>query len=164
VVCGRVRACGEYRSGDGEVSKLLEDLIPEALFKAVHGINMLQNRGIPFVVTSTKRTADEQYALWLQGRGELEMVNEARRVAGMRPINASENDYTVTKCDGVTFKSRHQGGRALDVVPADARGNPVWPPASDSRWGQIAEVMKLNGFAWGGEWTVFPDLPHYEIA
>lgn len=146
------------------MSKKLEDLNPSVLFKAVHGINMLRDRGIPFVVTSTKRTADEQYAYWLQGRAELGMVNEARRIAGMGPITEGENERTVTNCDGVTFKSRHQSGRALDIVPADARGNPVWPPADDSRWGKIAECMKVAGFVWGGEWVSFLDLPHYEIS
>jgi hypothetical protein len=86
----------------------------------------------------------------------------------MPPISAAENAYTVTNADGVHDKSNHQSGRALDVVPANANGNPVWPEPADPRWEEIAAIFKSQGFSWGGDWTrakdgIDPDLPHYEM-
>jgi hypothetical protein len=80
-----------------------------------------------------------------------------------------ENAYTVTNADGVKYKSNHQSGRALDVVPVNAAGNPEWPGAEDPRWQMIAAVFKSQGFKWGGDWTkavngIDPDLPHYEMS
>jgi peptidoglycan LD-endopeptidase CwlK len=144
------------------MSTKLEDLLPDIQFKARHAINELKEKGIPFVVTSTLRTTEEQYALYLQGRSTLDMVNKARFAAKMRPISQAENVYKVTNCDGSSMKSRHQGGRAIDVVPA-VNGNPVWPHDGDPRWQQIADVMKSSGFQWGGDWAAFIDPPHYEI-
>ena len=86
----------------------------------------------------------------------------------MPPINEAQNAHTVTNADGVKYRSNHQGGRALDIVPLDAQDQPQWPPATDIRWQMIAVVMKQFGFAWGGDWTkekdgIDPDLPHYEM-
>jgi hypothetical protein len=144
------------------MSKLLEDLVPEALFKAVHAMAELADKTIPVCIVSTLRTDREQAALHLQGRASLEVVNAAREAAGMKPIGPDENKYTVTNCDGVRLKSRHQSGRALDVVPREGV-RPVWPGADDPRWKQISDVMKKAGFTWGGDWTAFLDLPHFEL-
>src|SRR5689334_3293058 len=111
------------------------------MFKAQAALLTLCQRGIPHVVTSTKRTLDEQKALYAQGRQVLSTVNELRAKAGMRPILGSENLYTVTRADGVVHQSNHQGGLALDVVPAKPNGNPEWPFDGDPRWKEISDVM-----------------------
>lgn len=141
------------------MSTRIEDLAEDVQPMARAFISLVK---IPHVVTSTLRTQDEQAALYAQGRSELSVVNALRSKAGMRPIGDKENGYTVTKCDGVIHKSNHQSGRALDVVPADINGNPVWPGPSDKRWAMISEAGKAAGFKWGGDWAVFPDRPHYE--
>lgn len=145
------------------MGKLLEELHPVALKKAVEAVAILKDKGIKFAITSTRRTMYEQIALYAQGRRPLVTVNELRDRAKMRRITEAENAYTVTNCDGVKVLSRHQGGKAIDIVPATDRGNPIWPPPSDARWEEIAAVMKGCGFAWGGDWPQFPDYPHYEI-
>lgn len=141
------------------MSRKIEDLDPLVQPDARTFLSLIP---IPYVVTSTRRTADEQKALFAQGREDILVVNELRAKAGLRPILPAENKYTVTELDGVYHKSNHQGGRALDVVPEGASGNPIWPPASDPRWKMIAKAGKEAGFKWGGDWTKFPDLPHYE--
>jgi peptidoglycan LD-endopeptidase CwlK len=137
-------------------------LVPVVAKAAQAAINEMVLKKIPFVVTSTLRTDAEQIALFAQGRQSLEAVNALRTKAGMFAIGKSDNSYTVTNCDGINTKSRHQGGQALDVVPADSRGNPYWPPAGDAAYIPIKEVMKKFGFNWGGDWVSFPDAPHYE--
>jgi peptidoglycan L-alanyl-D-glutamate endopeptidase CwlK len=143
------------------MSNRLIDLNAETYFLANKAISELQSLGIPFIVTSTKRTLEEQQALYMQGRSKLEMVNEKRKYAGLFELTSKENSYTVTNCDGTKNKSNHQSGDALDIVPL-AGTRAVWPPASDPRWARIAMVMVRNGFEWGGNWTVFPDYPHYQ--
>jgi hypothetical protein len=141
------------------VSIRIEDLLPEVQPKARTFLSLIP---IPHVVTSTLRTEAEQVALFAQGREPLESVNAKRAAAGMRLIKEAENKYTVTRCDGIIHKSNHQGGRALDVVPAGAGGNPIWPPGSDPRWEMIGKAGEEAGFEWGGRWDD-PDLPHHEI-
>ena len=119
-------------------------------------------------MTYTLRTAQEQAALYAQGRKPLVEVNEERNVAGMAPIGEEENSYVVTQCDGIPTaqgghgRSPHQLGTAIDVVPRGDAG-PIWPPHGDTRWLPIAQAFKAQGFEWGGEWTDFPDDPHYQL-
>ena len=149
------------------MSTKISDLLPEVAVKALSATQTMIDRHVGHVITSTLRTDAEQKALFAQGRQQFDEVNRLRVVAGMRPILPSENLYTVTNADGVKDRSNHQSGRAIDIVPMDPRGNPMWPPESDVRWVMIATVMKEFGFKWGGDWSlekdgIKPDLPHYE--
>jgi hypothetical protein len=158
------------------MSNKITDLRPAAAQMAAEAGRRLNAAGIPFCDTSTLRTDATQIACHAQGRKQLDEVNRLRRIAGERPITAAENKYTITNCDGVTTKSRHQGGTAIDRVPADAKGNPIWPPADDPRWRQIADIMIAVGFRWGMDWNgdgktrydgdqseKMLDPPHYEL-
>jgi peptidoglycan L-alanyl-D-glutamate endopeptidase CwlK len=139
---------------------LLRPAVQEMVSKA---ITIMNAEGIKFAITSTLRTMDEQQALYAQGRKPLDIVNQLRSVAKLPLIGPADNTYTVTNCDGVKYKSNHQGGSAIDIVPVNQFGDPIWPPASDPRWKQIADIMKAVGFQWGGDWDKFPDPPHYEL-
>lgn len=140
----------------------IDALAPDVVPVAKTFVAELLRRGIRHKVTSTLRTAEEQLALYAQGRAQLSVVNALRKNAGMYILGEKENGYTVTNCDGVNNKSRHQGGKAMDVVPLGNNGNPVWPPVDDARWLQIAEVGESYGLSWGGRWMT-PDCPHYEL-
>jgi len=144
------------------MSTSIDDLDPSAVAAARSFVAALGAAGVPYAVTCTRRTIDEQIAYFAQGRAPLEIVNLLRRKAGMRAIGLGENTYTITKCDGVTSRSKHQDGRAMDVVPL-AMGVPVWPPPADPRWKEIAVIGKAAGWKWGGDWQNFPDFPHYEL-
>lgn len=142
------------------MSTNIDDLQPEVQAKARSFLSLLT---IPYVVTSTLRTTEEQMAYYAQGRAPLVIVNLLRKHAGMKSIADGENQGTITNCDGVNTLSNHQGGRALDVVPADEKGNPIWPHIADPRWQRIAVFGESVGFEWGGRWKEFPDMPHYEL-
>lgn len=142
------------------MSKRIEDLDPAVQPKARMFLSLIP---IPYVVTSTLRTTAEQKALYAQGRDGLVEVNAKRLTAGMRLIGDKENLYTVTRCDGVIHKSNHQGGRALDVVPAGAGGNPIWPQGTDPRWEMIGKAGREAGFEAGLDWKDFQDPPHFQI-
>ena len=137
-------------------------MIPPARKAALGFIAELRDKKIGHKVTSTLRTQLEQFALWLQGRTSLQIVNTARLMAGMFPISEKENTYTVTNCDGVTVMSRHQVGDAMDVALVGPNGNPVWPSSDDPRWGIMGAIGEKHGFRWGGRW-LHPDPAHYEF-
>jgi hypothetical protein len=140
------------------MSTSIDDLTLEMQVKVRTFLSLLK---IPYVVTSTLRTVDEQIAYFAQGRAPLAIVNLLRLKANMRPIGDGENSATVTNCDGINTPSNHQGGKAIDVVPADANGKPVWPHPADPRWEQLGLMGEAAGLSWGGRWPK-PDRPHYE--
>lgn len=162
------------------MSTKLEDLKPPVLAAALKALHELKKNDIQVVVTYTLRTADEQAALYAQGRKSLEEVNALRKKAGLYQIKEylgkdkkphSDNDYTVTTLDGIPTakggkgRSPHQLGTALDVVPDLDPGEkelPGWPAMNDPRWKLISDVFKKYNFEWGGDWKDFPDYPHYQ--
>lgn len=167
------------------MSTKLEDLKPAVMVAALKALHELKAEGVQVVVTYTFRTLEEQAALYAQGRKSLAEVNRLRAIANLPAIMEylgkdkkihSDNDYTVTNCDGIQIskggkgRSPHQTGTALDVVPdvdASEKVVPGWPAPSDPRWKVIAAAFKRNGFEWGGDWTkkrdgIDPDYPHYQ--
>ncbi len=65
-----------------------------------------------------------------------------------------------------TLNSRHLTGHAVDIAPLE-RGQPVWDwPA----YRRLAEVVKQAAreenvsVEWGGDWTSFPDGPHWQLS
>jgi len=92
--------------------------------------------GIP--PTGGRRTAEEQNALFLGNK---------------------------SKCDGFIRPSYHQTGRAVDVY-AYVGGKASW---EEKHLTAISKVVKacadeLNiEITWGGDWTGFVDMPHYQL-
>jgi len=158
----------------------LEDMSPQACAAAAKSLAELKRDGVQVVVTYTLRTYGEQAALYAQGRKPLAEVNALRKEAGLYEIKEylgkdkkihSDNDYTVTNCDGKkiseggTGRSPHQTGLAIDVVPdvdPSEKEVPGWPAPNDPRWLKIAAYFKRHGFEWGGDWKDLPDYPHYQ--
>ncbi len=74
-------------------------------------------------------------------------------------------DRGASRADGVTNKSRHQLGKALDVI-AYVDGSASF---EDEHLHKVAVCMlqaanELNvKLEWGGHWKTFKDLPHYQI-
>jgi peptidoglycan LD-endopeptidase CwlK len=145
------------------VSAKIELLRADVQVRLRQAIEEMDRCGTRYAIVSTLRTKEEQQALYAQGRLPLSEVNRFRHVAGMPDIPEQENKYTVTNCDGVKFKSNHQGGNAVDVVPADSRGRPYWPAPGAQAWVPIVQTMKKYGFEAGADWVKFPDWPHFEI-
>lgn len=61
--------------------------------------------------------------------------------------------------------SLHTWGVAFDIVFRNAAGLPEWPPETDPRWRQLAEIGKSiglysGGLNWGWDWPHF-QLPGY---
>lgn len=107
----------------------------------------------------TLRTFLEQEALYAQGRTRL-FDSQGRRLG------------VVTKAKG--GQSIHNYGLALDIVLIkDTNGDGKVDTASwetnvdfdkdgKSDWMEVVEIMKRNGWTWGGDWKSFKDAPHFE--
>jgi hypothetical protein len=129
------------------------DLISEERLAKVHPavatraramIELLAHAGIQIMVTQGLRTWEEQDALYAKGRT-------------VAPIG---NKYVVTKAKG--GQSFHNFGLAVDIVILDAMGKTDWD-VNHPGWAAASKAGKSVGFEWGGDWTGFKDLPHYQL-
>ncbi len=92
-----------------------------------------------FGITSGKRTAEEQNALFKNNKSQL---------------------------DGYARISRHQTGCAIDYVVYNENGKVTW---GWSYYEQVSWAFKQASkelgipIKWGGDWTSFKDGPHIEL-
>ncbi|CDT51666.1 Bacteriophage P7 related protein [Vibrio crassostreae] len=92
-----------------------------------------------FGITSGKRTAEEQNALFKKGASQL---------------------------DGYSKKSRHQTGHAIDFVVYDENNKVTWGFSyyEQVSWAFKQAAQELNvPIVWGGDWVSFKDGPHVEL-
>lgn len=137
---------------------------PEAAAKAEELLKTLTRTAILHKVTSTRRTTEEQIALWCQGRAPLPIVNLLRQHAGLPKLLASENSYVVTQADGVNRSSVHQEGRAIDIAVLieveQGEGEqkkkvlvPSWNYAKLAKeYRAIADLARGQGWNCGADW------------
>lgn len=92
-------------------------------------------------VTSGLRTEAEQRELYQRGR----------TVPGQIVTYAPHAEDTA-----------HGRGAAVDLVPLDKDGRPVWS-TSDARWEIIGTLAERSGLEWGGHWEKIKDMPHVQI-
>lgn len=107
----------------------------------------------------TLRTPAEQNALYAQGRTKL-FGPDGRRLG------------KVTNAKG--GQSIHNYGLALDIVLLkDTDGNGTFESASwetnidfdkdgKADWMEVVNILKANGWEWGGDWKNFKDKPHFQ--
>jgi len=124
--------------------------------------------GLPFELNEVLRTPDRQKAYYAQGRTYLTEVNRLRKIAGLYPISASENEYKVTW----TMDSRHFAGpdgraRAFDIRLLKY-AKPHWETKWDGNKNSIPDYLeaayigKSVGLNAGGLWSK-ADLPHFQL-
>jgi peptidoglycan L-alanyl-D-glutamate endopeptidase CwlK len=101
----------------------------------------------------TLRTFAEQDALYAQGRTRL-FDSKGNRLG------------IVTKAKG--GQSIHNFGLALDIVLIKDNKTASWEDNIDfdkdgkADWLEVVDIMKSNGWTWGGDWKSFKDKPHFE--
>ena len=116
------------------MSRLVDDLEPATRARCKALLTLLAARGLEVMLLDTLRTAQEQNALYAQGRtipGRI--VTKAR--AGF---------------------SWHNFGRAFDLCFLEA-GRAVW----SGPWSEVGPAGEALGLEWGGRWT-FRDEGHFE--
>lgn len=104
-------------------------------------------KGIVILITDGYRSAEEQNALYRQGRSD----------PGAIVTNAKGGD------------SYHNYGLAVDFALRTADGGVIWDMEADgngngkSDWMEVVALARQLGFAWGGDWQSFPDYPHLQM-
>ena len=128
----------------------------------------MKKEKIPFKVTCTARSVDEQIALWSQGRNTLTVTNTLRRKVGMKPITSKENSrkitWTINSMHITT--DEHPKARAFDIVitrgykvdcdvkiQVGKKDIPIYEKA--------AEIGRSVGLKVGADFRR-KDYPHYE--
>lgn len=114
----------------------LHSKVVEALSTTV---NEAKARGMSVAMHMGLRTIKEQDALYAKGR----------TVPGSIVTNAP---------GGMSW---HNYGLAVDIVFKDSKG--IWTWSDKCDWDGLGQVGKMFGFEWGGDWTKFPDLPHFQM-
>jgi peptidoglycan L-alanyl-D-glutamate endopeptidase CwlK len=101
----------------------------------------------------TLRTFAEQDALYAQGRTKL--------------FDSNGNKLgVVTKAKG--GQSIHNYGLALDIVLIKDNKTASWEETIDfdkdgkADWMEVVNILKSNGWEWGGDWKSFKDKPHFQ--
>ena len=102
-------------------------------------IRELYPHGIKLGIAQSFRSIAEQNALYAKGR------------TTPGPI--------VTQARG--GQSNHNFGVAIDVFLYQDGALFLSPP--DARLRRIVRAMKRRGMDWGGDWSRFPDYPHFEL-
>ena len=98
-------------------------------------------KGIRFNLTEFHRTTERQAELYAQGR--------------------TAPGGVVTNCDGVIKLSKHQSWEAVDIVIVleDGRRTLQHVPEYDI----LGKLWEQIGGTWGGRFTSFFDIYHFEI-
>jgi peptidoglycan L-alanyl-D-glutamate endopeptidase CwlK len=117
-------------------SRKIEDLLPELQIKYFAFKKAMNEAGIDYIVTATRRTQQEQDALYAQGR-----TKPGKKVTWTR-------------------KSKHIDGKAFDICIME-NGKPDWD-VSNPDWRKAGEIGIKAGLDWGGLWDK-PDFPHFQI-
>ena len=121
-------------------SRRLEDLHPDVEQRVRAWVAGCAARGIDVLVYCTLRPAEEQAALYRQGR----------ETPGPIVTNAP------------AWQSWHQYGRAIDAVPL-RNGKPLWKyDKTAPEWIVFAEEAKNSGLEWAGTWKKFKEYVHLQ--
>lgn len=119
-------------------SRKIEDLTPDLQAKCREWEARMAEEEIDYLITCTKRSQEEQDALYEQGR--------------------SKPGKIVTW----TRNSKHIEGKAFDIVVIE-NGKPDWN-ITNPNWTRAGEIGRSCGLVWGGAWARSKDYPHFELA
>lgn len=112
-----------------------KQLEPAAYEKYLLFDKTMAEEGVNYILTCTRRTQEDQDALYAQGR--------------------TKPGKIVTW----TQKSKHIDGVAFDIAIMK-NGKISWAPADYMKAGEIGMQV---GLSWGGAWARNKDYPHFEL-
>lgn len=87
---------------------------------------------------------------------------------GLRSTEEQQNLYKLgkSKCDGLIKKSKHQLGKAIDIMCYDKNNKGTW---DFKYYEEISKLFKQKAvelnikIKWGGDWVNFKDGVHFEL-
>ncbi|SET61957.1 M15 family metallopeptidase [Paenibacillus sp. NFR01] len=125
----------------------LAGLEPTVRQAATALIEFAYAHGVPIVITQGLRTIAEQDKLYAQGR-----------TAPGQIVTNSRGGY-----------SYHNFGVAIDFTLLLPDGGVSWDAKRDgdgdglADWSEVVADAKRLGWEWGGDWSSFKDLPHFQM-
>ena len=147
----------------GRTKKLISQLDRRAQFAFTRMCKLLDERlgEDGYYIYEGLRTQETQEAYYAQGRESLTSVNEKRVKAGLYLLRNEKQNYKVTW----TLKSKHLEGKAMDILPLTAEGNPTWDLAHyRAQFEIIRDCGRNAGLECGADWEeANRDWPHYQI-
>lgn len=123
---------------DARNRKELERLHPKVARKLNKILQKAEQSDLEILITDGYRTNAEQNKLYAQGR--------------------TRSGKIVTNAKG--GQSLHNYGLAVDIVPVLSNGQIDY--SDYDTYKLFASLAKEEGFAWGGDWKKFKDVPHFE--
>lgn len=120
------------------MSNQMELLHPDLQTKARQLVELCKKQNISIKISQTLRTKAEQDELYAQGR------TKPGKIVTRAPYP----------------QSLHCWGVAFDIVVLTSGGKATWAASAYQRVGPIGTAI---GLEWGGNWTDFPDYPHYQL-
>ncbi|MCK4911801.1 MAG: M15 family metallopeptidase [Thermodesulfovibrionales bacterium] len=139
----------------------IDALHPVVRDRCARLIEACSARGLHLMVTSSLRSAQEQAALYAQGRKPVDVVNALRAVAGLAHISSDKNTIVTHATTSV-----HEFGLAFDVALTND-GAPHWDKSLDlndngyADYREVGSVGESLGLVWGGRFR-HRDLCHFE--
>jgi len=145
-------------------SREIEDLNEDVKPIIIQFEQRLIEENLPlFKRCCTYRSQEEQDCVYMQGREDLDAINDARAAIGLGPIPANENRRPVTW----THISKHTSRDAVDYyIEKDGRY------ISDTKvdfddddipdWEEFGAIAEECGLEWGGSWKK-RDIPHVQL-
>lgn len=125
----------------------LAEIIPLAISEA-------KARGLDVGVFNGLRVVADQEKLYALGRT---MKNQD----GYDPVKRPMGNIVT---NAQAWQSWHFFGLAVDFAFKNPKGAWWWPGDEDDKWDDLAKTMLMHaGVAWGGNWTKFPDFPHFQM-
>jgi peptidoglycan LD-endopeptidase CwlK len=122
------------------VNPILIDILIESQYNSPHRFEIPRDGGL--------RTTERQQELYSYGR-----TDKSRKI--------------ITYTDGVIKKSEHQKGTAFDIFILLPNRKASWDKkllTEVARHIQKVAKEKFNvDLTWGGDWTKFKDLPHFQL-
>lgn len=124
----------------------LHPKIREEVKKIVQEINTRLKGKAKVRIAQGLRSFEEQNKLYAQGR--------------------TTKGAIVTKAKG--GQSNHNYGFSVDIVLIINGKEASWDTKTDwdndkkSDWTECVEVFKEFGWSWGGDWSKFKDMPHFD--
>lgn len=118
-------------------SRKIEDLVPEMQELYKKWAARMEEEGIDFIITATRRTQAEQDALYAQGR-----TAPGRKVTWTR-------------------RSKHIGGTAFDFCVME-NGKPDWR-VDNPKWTRAGHIGEDLGLEWAGSWKTSREFPHFQL-
>jgi hypothetical protein len=122
-------------TGSEDNDTIIRKLYPTAQSHFTCLITEAAKQGYDLRITEGMRTIDRQNELYAQGRTK----------PGSIVTNAKGGD------------SWHNYGLAIDVVDRKLGYN-----LTDSRWAQLGDIGSACGLKWGGTFSSFKDMPHFQ--